>query len=109
MTEGVPTSTNVALQHSRDKGYRGPEEPAALDAAVRGWQPAQIMEGQASADQPRRLSAPLLLAILALPLLFVWLLLRLGYSSDLRTGAFLYALLFPALQLAALLLTGRGG
>lgn len=59
-------------------------------------------------DEPRRLSAPLLLAILALPPLFVWLLLRPGYSRDVRTGAFLYAFLFPALQLAALLLAEAG-
>jgi hypothetical protein len=58
--------------------------------------------------EPRWLSAPLLLGILALPVVFVWLLLRPGYSRDLRLGAFLYALLFPALQLAALLLGGNG-
>lgn len=67
------------------------------------------MAGQASVNEPRRLSAPLLLAILALPIVFVWLLLRPGYSRHLRTGAFLYALLFPALQLAVLLLTGGKG
>ena len=60
-------------------------------------------------DEPRRLSAQLLLAILALPLPFVWLLLRPGYSRDLRTGAFLYAFLFPTLQLASLLLAPGGG
>ena len=61
-------------------------------------------------DEPRRLSAPLLLAILALPLPSVFLLLRPGYSRDVRTGAFLYAFLYPALHLAALLLTsGDGG
>ena len=45
----------------------------------------------------------LLLAILALPPLFVWLLLRRGYSRDLRIGAFLYAFLLPALNLILLL------
>ncbi|HEX8625324.1 MAG TPA: hypothetical protein VF782_09615 [Allosphingosinicella sp.] len=64
------------------------------------------MDAQAPMDEPRRLTAPLLIAILALPVVFVWLLLRPGYSRDLRTGAFLYALMFPALQLAALLLAG---
>jgi hypothetical protein len=59
--------------------------------------------------EPRPLSAALLLAILALPLLFVWLLLRPGYSRDLRIGAFLYALLFPAAQIAALLLANGAG
>jgi hypothetical protein len=58
---------------------------------------------------PRRLSAPLLLAILALPLVFVWLLLRPGYSRDLRIGAFLYASLFPAALMAARLLANGGG
>jgi hypothetical protein len=66
------------------------------------------MAADEPSDEPRRLSAPLLLAILALPLLFVWLLLRPGYSRELRIGALLYALLFPALQLAALLLTSGG-
>jgi hypothetical protein len=67
------------------------------------------MPADEPSDEPRRLSAPLLFAILALPVLFVWLLLRHGYSRDLRTGAFLYAFLFPALQLAAWLLTAEGG
>lgn len=40
-------------------------------------------------DEPRRLSAPLLVAILAMAPIFVWLLLRRGYSRDLRIGAFL--------------------
>ena len=39
---------------------------------------------------PRHLSAPLLLGILFLPVVFVWLLLRRGYSNALRAGAFLY-------------------
>ncbi|HYD37945.1 MAG TPA: hypothetical protein VEA60_10050 [Allosphingosinicella sp.] len=66
------------------------------------------MAADAPTGEPRRLSALLLLAILALPALFVWLLLRNGYSRELRTGAFLYAFLFPALHLAALLLRSAG-
>lgn len=66
------------------------------------------MAGDTQTDEPRELSALLLLGILALPLLFVWLLLRPGYSRDVRTGGFLYAFLFPALQLAALLLAEAG-
>ena len=58
--------------------------------------------------EPRRLSAPLLLAILALGPVFVWLLLRPGYSSDVRTGGFLYAFLYPALRLAAALAGSAG-
>jgi hypothetical protein len=67
------------------------------------------MTAQYSIDEPRRLSASLLLGILALPFPFVFLLLRRGYSRDLRIGAFLFAFLFPVLQLAALLLAGAGG
>jgi hypothetical protein len=67
------------------------------------------MDAQASTNEPRRLTAPVLLAILPVPVVFVWLLLRPGYSRDLRIGAFLYALTFPALHLAALLLAGGGG
>ena len=44
----------------------------------------------------------MLLAILASGPIFVWLLLRPGYSSDVRIGGFLYAFLFPALQLIAI-------
>jgi hypothetical protein len=55
----------------------------------------------APTNEPRRLSAPLLLAILACGPVFVWLLLRPGYSSDVRIGGFLYAFLAPTLQLIA--------
>lgn len=72
------------------------------------WQPPS--HGRPSLrERAPALTAPLLLAILALPVVFVWLLLRPGYSRDLRTGAFLYAFTFPALQLAALLLAAGGG
>ena len=43
------------------------------------------------ADAPRRLSAPLLLAVIAAPTLFWWLLLRKGYSNTIRLGGFLLA------------------
>jgi hypothetical protein len=66
------------------------------------------MSAQDPANEPRRLTAPVLLAVLALPLPFAFLLLRPGYSRDLRTGAFLYAFLFPALQLTALILGADG-
>ena len=46
----------------------------------------------------------MLAAILVLPPIFIWIVLRRGYSRDVRTGGFLYAFLLPALQLAALLL-----
>ena len=38
----------------------------------------------------RHLSLPLLIGILVLPVVFVWFLLRCGYSNSLRVGAFLY-------------------
>jgi hypothetical protein len=41
--------------------------------------------------EPRRLHAWLIIAILALPSIFVWFLLRQGYSAHVRRGAFLYA------------------
>ena len=69
----------------------------------------RAVDAQPPMNEPRRLTAPVLTAILALPVVFVWLLLRPGYSRDLRTGAFLYALTFPALHLAALLLGGGAG
>lgn len=59
--------------------------------------------------EPRRPSATLLFAILAVGPVFVWLLLRRGYSRDLRVGAFLYIFLLPALQLIALLDATPGG
>jgi hypothetical protein len=48
----------------------------------------------------------LLLAILALPVLFAWLLLRRGYSRDIRIGGFLVAFAIPLLHLLIWLLTG---
>jgi hypothetical protein len=44
------------------------------------------MATQASAAEPRGLTARLLLGILVLPIVFVWLLLRPGYSRGLHTG-----------------------
>lgn len=66
------------------------------------------MAAGAPIPEPRCLSPSLLFAILLLPLVFVWLLLRRGYSRDLRTGAFLYAFLSPSLKLAELLLSAAG-
>ena len=49
------------------------------------------------AAEPRHLSPPLLLGILVLPAIFFWFLLRRGYSSELRLGAFLYMAMTMAL------------
>ncbi len=43
-----------------------------------------------SGEEPRRLSAALILGVLIMPSLFVWLLLRRGYSRDVRIGGFAY-------------------
>jgi hypothetical protein len=50
-------------------------------------------------DVPRPLSGALLLGILVLPIVFVWFLLRPGYSSALRTGAFAYMIVGVAFGL----------
>ena len=52
---------------------------------------------------PRPLSPWLILSVLAFPILFVWLLLRPGYSTDVRLGGFLYAVVGVSGALAALL------
>jgi len=46
----------------------------------------------------RHLNAPLLAAILAVPMIFAWFLLRRGYSKSLRSAAFLYTGLNVALS-----------
>lgn len=47
------------------------------------------MDSTAS-PEPRRLSALLILGILALPAVFAWFTLRRGYTRDVRIGAFAY-------------------
>ena len=98
---------NVAPVRRLDKGLRPISEQPCLPAG-RGHGSLAAMAADPPTGEPRRLSAPLLFAILILPPVFVWLLLRPGYSRDVRTGAFLYAFLFPALQLATLLLSRSG-
>lgn len=49
--------------------------------------------------EPRRLSAPLLLGMLAMPVIFVWFFLRRGYSRTLRRAAFTYAATLLAIGL----------
>lgn len=49
--------------------------------------------------EPRHVSAPLMVGLIALPILFVWLLLRPGYSRSLRQAAFTYAFALPVLAL----------
>jgi len=47
----------------------------------------------------RNLSAPLLIGTLALPAIFVWFLLRSGYSSSLRRAAFTYFIVITAVAI----------
>jgi hypothetical protein len=51
------------------------------------------------AGEPRHLSGPLMLGIVALPIVFVWFLLRPGYSRSLRQAAFTYTVALPVLAL----------
>ena len=59
-------------------------------------------------QEPRRLSVWLLAAIICAPPLFVWFLLRRGYSNTLRAGGFAFAGLHVALGLARLAETPLG-
>ena len=56
-------------------------------------------------DSPgqRALSAAVCLAIYSLPVLFVWLLLRRGYSAEVRRGGFAFAFFFGLLPIVAIL------
>ena len=65
------------------------------------------MDGGHSSEEPRVLTGPVFIAILALPILFVWLLLRRGYSRDLRIGGFLYAFSPAVLTLIVAVATGE--
>jgi hypothetical protein len=58
--------------------------------------------------EPRFISAPLMLGLIALPIIFVWFLLRRGYSRSTRNAAFAYAFAFPALSLLAHACFGQG-
>jgi len=57
-----------------------------------------------AADEPRRLSLPLIVGIYTLPAMFAWFLLRPGYSRHVRLGGFL--LMTMSLVVAAARLTG---
>ena len=50
--------------------------------------------------EPRRLSGWLILGVLTIPAIFVWFVLRRGYSSDVRLGAFLHLAFTVALGIA---------
>lgn len=49
----------------------------------------------------RVVGGPLMLGLIAAPLVFVWFLLRPGYSSSLRKIAFAYAFFAPLVALVA--------
>ena len=50
---------------------------------------------QGLGDAPRVVSLPLMIGLVALPIVFGWLLLRRGYASSLRRIVCLYALTMP--------------
>jgi hypothetical protein len=55
-------------------------------------------------DEPRAISGPLMLGLIALPVVFIWFLFRPGYARSTRIAAAAYAVTFPLLGIAALLL-----
>jgi hypothetical protein len=59
--------------------------------------PEAAMEEQAGAETSRRLSLPLLAAMLVIPGVFVWFFLRRGYSGSLRRAAFFYTAIMYAM------------
>jgi hypothetical protein len=52
----------------------------------------------------RRLNPVVFLAIYCIPVVFAWLLLRKGYSRDVRLGGFAFATLFGFLPVIILLI-----
>ncbi|MEN3951424.1 hypothetical protein [Iodidimonas sp. SYSU 1G8] len=58
-------------------------------------------------EEPRYISFVLMAGLIALPLIFVWLLLRRGYGRSTRIAAFSYAFMGPLLNLVAWMLTGE--
>lgn len=51
--------------------------------------------------EPKRLHPLVFLAIYSAPIVFVWLLLRRGYSHDVRLGGFLLAFVFNVAPMVA--------
>lgn len=66
------------------------------------------MKQEGTQEEPRYVGGLLMTGLIALPIVFVWFLLRPGYSRSLRTITFTYALAFPALSLLAYACTGEG-
>jgi hypothetical protein len=63
------------------------------------------VDGERSADDgSRRISVPLTIGLLTMPIVFGWLLLRPGYANSTRSVVLAYAALGPAL----FLLSGLG-
>lgn len=52
-----------------------------------------------TAVEPRHVSVPLMIGLVALPFIFAWFLLRPCYSRSLRQAAFAYAFALPILGL----------
>jgi type III secretory pathway component EscT len=65
----------------------------------RGGMIAAMDELDSAPDATRRLSPPLLLGMLLVPIIFVWFFLRRGYAPSLRVAAFAYTGTFLAIGL----------
>ncbi len=52
-------------------------------------------------DDPRHIGGPLMLGLIALPIVFVWFLFGQGYARSTRNAALLYAFAFPVLAVLA--------
>jgi len=52
-------------------------------------------------EESRAISGPLMLGLVALPLVFFWFLLRPGYAHSTRAIVAIYMIAFPALSFAA--------
>ncbi|WP_219894074.1 hypothetical protein [Aquisediminimonas profunda] len=59
-------------------------------------------------DGSRRISGPLMLGLLTLPLIFGWLLLRPGYAKSTRITVAIYALFIPFLIVTSNLFDAAG-
>jgi hypothetical protein len=70
-----------------------------MNASERDGPKAELGHDQVASHEPRHVSLPLMIGLVGMPLIFVWFLLRPGYSRSLRQAAFTYAFALPTLSL----------
>lgn len=58
---------------------------------------------EAGTTEPRRISMPLMVGLIAAPSFFVWFMLRRGYARSTRTAAFTYAAILFGFGLVGML------